>query len=154
MKCNYDTVVQWLALSPHREKGPVLSMGSVSRELVTRLLCHLSEMKVCVWCQTHILHVFLCSRGKGPLKNSSDVINAAKKIAEAGSRMDKLARAVADQVALHLNSCLSSLSLLFFPDLTFHTSESVANLMIGAGGGTHLKLKRVGMAIGDLVCVS
>lgn len=36
-------------------------------------------------------------RGKGPLKNSSDVINAAKKIAEAGSRMDKLARAVADQ---------------------------------------------------------
>lgn len=38
------------------------------------------------------------SRGKGPLKNTSDVINAAKKIAEAGSRMDKLARAVADQV--------------------------------------------------------
>lgn len=40
------------------------------------------------------------TRGKGPLKNSSDVINAAKKIAEAGSRMDKLARAVADQVTL------------------------------------------------------
>uniref|UniRef100_A0A8C2KC83 Catenin (cadherin-associated protein), alpha 2 n=1 Tax=Cyprinus carpio TaxID=7962 RepID=A0A8C2KC83_CYPCA len=38
------------------------------------------------------------TRGKGPLKNSSDVINAAKKIAEAGSRMDKLARAVADQL--------------------------------------------------------
>uniref|UniRef100_A0A8C6KBV2 Catenin alpha-2 n=1 Tax=Nothobranchius furzeri TaxID=105023 RepID=A0A8C6KBV2_NOTFU len=37
------------------------------------------------------------TRGKGPLKNSSDVINAAKKIAEAGSRMDKLSRAVADQ---------------------------------------------------------
>ena len=32
------------------------------------------------------------------MKNTSDVINAAKKIAEAGSRMDKLARAVADQV--------------------------------------------------------
>lgn len=44
---------------------------------------------------------FFPSRGKGPLKNSSDVINAAKKIAEAGSRMDKLARAVADQVAPH-----------------------------------------------------
>lgn len=43
-------------------------------------------------------------RGKGPLKNSSDVINAAKKIAEAGSRMDKLARAVADQV--DLQACL------------------------------------------------
>ncbi|XP_041054049.1 catenin alpha-2 isoform X3 [Carcharodon carcharias] len=37
------------------------------------------------------------TRGKGPLKNTSDVINAAKKIAEAGSRMDKLARAAADQ---------------------------------------------------------
>uniref|UniRef100_A0ACB8E8Q3 Catenin alpha-2 n=1 Tax=Sphaerodactylus townsendi TaxID=933632 RepID=A0ACB8E8Q3_9SAUR len=40
------------------------------------------------------------TRGKGPLKNTSDVINAAKKIAEAGSRMDKLARAVADQVEI------------------------------------------------------
>ncbi|KAG7225868.1 hypothetical protein INR49_014391 [Caranx melampygus] len=51
---------------------------------------------------THIHFFLLCHpldfpRGKGPLKNSSDVINAAKKIAEAGSRMDKLARAVADQ---------------------------------------------------------
>lgn len=48
---------------------------------------------------TFFLSFFSPSRGKGPLKNSSDVINAAKKIAEAGSRMDKLARAVADQVA-------------------------------------------------------
>ncbi len=39
------------------------------------------------------------SRGKGPLKNASDVISAAKKIAEAGSRMDKLGRAIADQVS-------------------------------------------------------
>uniref|UniRef100_A0A672SP21 Catenin alpha-1 n=1 Tax=Sinocyclocheilus grahami TaxID=75366 RepID=A0A672SP21_SINGR len=37
------------------------------------------------------------TRGKGPLKNNSDVISAAKKIAEAGSRMDKLGRAIADQ---------------------------------------------------------
>uniref|UniRef100_A0A9J7WXU8 Catenin alpha-1 n=1 Tax=Cyprinus carpio carpio TaxID=630221 RepID=A0A9J7WXU8_CYPCA len=37
------------------------------------------------------------TRGKGPLKNASDVISAAKKIAEAGSRMDKLGRAIADQ---------------------------------------------------------
>lgn len=59
-------------------------------------------------------------RGKGPLKNTSDVINAAKKIAEAGSRMDKLARAVADQVTLNLRrnlcqgvaSCGRRLSLL------------------------------------------
>ena len=33
-------------------------------------------------------------RGKGPLKNTSDVISAAKKIAEAGSRMDKLGRTI------------------------------------------------------------
>uniref|UniRef100_A0A8C9TZC8 Catenin (cadherin-associated protein), alpha 1 n=1 Tax=Scleropages formosus TaxID=113540 RepID=A0A8C9TZC8_SCLFO len=38
------------------------------------------------------------TRGKGPLKNTSDVISAAKKIAEAGSRMDKLGRTIADQV--------------------------------------------------------
>ncbi|XP_048885061.1 catenin alpha-1 [Brienomyrus brachyistius] len=37
------------------------------------------------------------TRGKGPLKNTADVISAAKKIAEAGSRMDKLGRAIADQ---------------------------------------------------------
>ncbi|MBN3286198.1 CTNA1 protein, partial [Polyodon spathula] len=37
------------------------------------------------------------TRGKGPLKNTSDVISAAKKIAEAGSRMDKLGRTIADR---------------------------------------------------------
>ncbi|KAL0974334.1 hypothetical protein UPYG_G00219000 [Umbra pygmaea] len=37
------------------------------------------------------------TRGKGSLKNTSDVISAAKKIAEAGSRMDKLGRTIADQ---------------------------------------------------------
>ncbi|MBV96678.1 Catenin alpha-1, partial [Eschrichtius robustus] len=36
------------------------------------------------------------TRGKGPLKNTSDVISAAKKIAEAGSQMDQLGRTVAD----------------------------------------------------------
>ncbi|KAG7271628.1 hypothetical protein CRUP_012148 [Coryphaenoides rupestris] len=36
------------------------------------------------------------TRGKGPLKNTSDVISAAKNIAEAGSRMDKLGRTIAD----------------------------------------------------------
>lgn len=55
-------------------------------------------------------------RGKGPLKNSSDVINAAKKIAEAGSRMDKLARAVADQVGLKL--LFAALSIDVKPTLT------------------------------------
>uniref|UniRef100_A0A3B3TQR8 Catenin (cadherin-associated protein), alpha 1 n=2 Tax=Poecilia TaxID=8080 RepID=A0A3B3TQR8_9TELE len=36
------------------------------------------------------------TRGKGPLKNTSDVIKAAKKIAEAGTKMDKLGRSIAD----------------------------------------------------------
>lgn len=36
------------------------------------------------------------TRGKGPLKTTMDVINAAKKIADAGSKLDKLARDIAD----------------------------------------------------------
>lgn len=50
--------------------------------------------------------MFFFSRGKGPLKNASDVISAAKKIAEAGSRMDKLGRAIADQVSWTIKSVL------------------------------------------------
>lgn len=41
------------------------------------------------------------------------MINAAKKIAEAGSRMDKLARAVADQVALKLLIAVLSVDCIF-----------------------------------------
>uniref|UniRef100_A0A8C3NNP9 Catenin alpha 3 n=2 Tax=Cyanoderma ruficeps TaxID=181631 RepID=A0A8C3NNP9_9PASS len=37
------------------------------------------------------------TRGRGPLKHTSDVINAAKMISESGSRMDVLARLIADQ---------------------------------------------------------
>ena len=37
------------------------------------------------------------TRGKGPLKTTMDVINAAKKISEAGTKLDKLARLIADQ---------------------------------------------------------
>ncbi|KAG1678665.1 Catenin alpha [Nymphon striatum] len=37
------------------------------------------------------------TRGRGPLKTTMDVINAAKKISEAGSKLDKLARLIADQ---------------------------------------------------------
>ncbi|CAK8697210.1 unnamed protein product [Clavelina lepadiformis] len=36
------------------------------------------------------------TRGRGRLKNTSDVIEAARHIADAGSRLDKLARAIAD----------------------------------------------------------
>ena len=35
--------------------------------------------------------------GRGPLKTTMDVINAAKKISEAGTKLDKLARQIADQ---------------------------------------------------------
>lgn len=83
-------------------------------------------------------------RGKGPLKNSSDVINAAKKIAEAGSRMDKLARAVADQVALQLCLWLSFLSPLFFlPVWNFlwmcHSSWRQSTFWVGVSGHGHWK---------------
>lgn len=37
------------------------------------------------------------TRGKGPLKTVSDVINAAKKISELGSRLEKLCRDLADE---------------------------------------------------------
>lgn len=37
------------------------------------------------------------TRGKGPLKTTMDVINAAKKISELGTKLDKLARQLADQ---------------------------------------------------------
>lgn len=39
---------------------------------------------------------FPCS-GRGPLKTTMDVINAAKKISEAGNKLDKLTREIADQ---------------------------------------------------------
>lgn len=36
------------------------------------------------------------TRGRGPLKSTMDVINAAKKISEAGTKLDKLSRAILD----------------------------------------------------------
>lgn len=44
--------------------------------------------------------IFSLFRGKGPLKTTMDVINAAKKISEYGTKLDKLARQIADQVCL------------------------------------------------------
>ena len=37
------------------------------------------------------------TRGRGPLKTTMDVINAAKKISEYGTKLDKLTRQIADQ---------------------------------------------------------
>lgn len=43
------------------------------------------------------LNVEFCLSGRGPLKTTMDVINAAKKISEAGTKLDKLTREIADQ---------------------------------------------------------
>lgn len=56
------------------------------------------------------------------------MINAAKKIAEAGSRMDKLARAVADQVALEL--LIVKLSFNLKPTLTVPLLLSAEHILI------------------------
>lgn len=51
----------------------------------------------------NISHIFLTNldmcifSGRGPLKTTMDVINAAKKISEAGTKLDKLTRQIADQ---------------------------------------------------------
>ena len=37
------------------------------------------------------------TRGRGPLKTTMDIINAAKKISECGAKLDKLARNIADE---------------------------------------------------------
>ena len=37
------------------------------------------------------------TRGRGPLKTNMDVINAAKRISKAGTKLDKLARVIADR---------------------------------------------------------
>jgi catenin alpha len=37
------------------------------------------------------------TRGKGPLKTTMDIINAAKKISECGNKLDKLAKNIADE---------------------------------------------------------
>ena len=44
-----------------------------------------------------LIQSFFYVTGKGPLQTTMAVINAAKKISEAGTKLDKLARAVADQ---------------------------------------------------------
>ena len=38
------------------------------------------------------------TRGRGPLKNTMDVINAAKKISEAGQSLDRLCKDIANEV--------------------------------------------------------
>lgn len=47
--------------------------------------------------------IFFCHfRGRGPLKSTMDVINAAKKISEAGTKLDKLSRSILDMVRYYM----------------------------------------------------
>ena len=56
-------------------------------------------MNLSILCINQWIHQWLPShRGRGPLKSTMDVINAAKKISEHGSGLDKLAKTIADQV--------------------------------------------------------
>ncbi|MEJ1288864.1 catenin (cadherin associated protein) alpha 3 [Cricetulus griseus] len=68
------------------------------------------------------------TRGKGPLKNTSDVISAAKKIAEAGSRMDKLGRTIADH-----NPSSGQMQILPTPALDVGALGTVERLMRQVG---------------------
>lgn len=47
--------------------------------------------------QIIIKFVSTITSGRGPLKTTMDVINAAKKISEAGTKLDKLTREIAEQ---------------------------------------------------------
>ena len=60
-------------------------------------------------------------RGRGPLKSTMDVINAAKKISEAGTKMDKMAKTIADQVrnGIFLNCKVNILIYIPFYDFFF-----------------------------------
>ena len=47
------------------------------------------------------------TRGRGPLKNTMDVINAAKKISEAGQSLDRLCKDIANEVCVVNGGCLT-----------------------------------------------
>uniref|UniRef100_A0A674GTG1 Catenin alpha-1 n=1 Tax=Taeniopygia guttata TaxID=59729 RepID=A0A674GTG1_TAEGU len=82
------------------------------------------------------------TRGKGPLKNTSDVISAAKKIAEAGSRMDKLGRTIADHVdsAMSLiqaaknlmNAVVQTVKASYVASTKYQKSQGMASLNLPA----------------------
>ncbi|EHB07401.1 Catenin alpha-2 [Heterocephalus glaber] len=54
-----------------------------------------AQLELYTMCMT-MMEMTDFSQGKGPLKNTSDAISTAKKIVEAGSRMNKLGRTIAD----------------------------------------------------------
>lgn len=58
------------------------------------LLFFVKTKLVNIWLKLDKMVIF---SGRGPLKTTMDVINAAKKISEAGNKLDKLTREIADQ---------------------------------------------------------
>lgn len=64
----------------------------------TSVLCECVYVCLSAWSTTTNIYSFTL-RGKGPLKHTTDVIYAAKMISESGSRMDVLARQIANQVS-------------------------------------------------------
>ncbi|XP_029465577.1 catenin alpha-3 isoform X3 [Rhinatrema bivittatum] len=90
---------------PEKEKEKIAEQVADFKKVKSRL-----DAEIEVWDETSndiiVLAKKMCmimmemtdfTRGRGPLKSTSDVINAAKSISEAGSRMDMLARQIANQ---------------------------------------------------------
>ena len=73
--------------------------------MLSKLLSHPREYLM--------IYSILC-RGRGPLKSTMDVINAAKKISEAGIMLDKLAKQIADQVLFIFHIVPSSFWCCFY----------------------------------------
>ncbi|XP_067908521.1 catenin alpha-3-like [Heterodontus francisci] len=94
-----------MAELPEEEKAKIAEQVAEFRKVKSRL-----DTEIEIWDETSndiiVLAKKMCmimmemtdfTRGRGPLKSTSDVINAAKTISESGSRMDILVRQIANQ---------------------------------------------------------
>ncbi|XP_067858719.1 catenin alpha-3-like [Heptranchias perlo] len=90
---------------PEEEKAKIAEQVADFRKVKSRL-----DAEIEIWDETSndiiVLAKKMCmimmemtdfTRGRGPLKNTSDVINAAKTISDSGCRMDTLVRQIANQ---------------------------------------------------------
>ena len=58
--------------------------------------------------------IFIVDSGRGPLRTTMDVINAAKMISECGSKLNKLAKDIAAQVRFSSSIDGRSQNFIFF----------------------------------------
>lgn len=65
-------------------------------------------------------YTFIFYRGRGPLKTTMDVINAAKKISEAGTNLDKLTKQIAHQCP---ESSTKKDLLAYLQQITLHCQQ-------------------------------